>query len=67
MKNKFNLKTSQRHIASSLLQTIYIIDILEEIADGDGKMTAMLNYIRKNVRFSFNETEKCRKLLQGIE
>ena len=56
-------KLSEHHQKASqkLVDTIYLLQIFNDILDGDGKRTTLLNIILKNVTFAFNEIEKCRK------
>lgn len=53
----------QQIAAEKLLDSMYLLQILYEILESEGKFSTLLNVIRKNVKFAFHEIEKCRKLL----
>ncbi len=58
-------KLSKHHqiAAEKLVDTIYLLQILYDILDGEGKTSTLLNVIRKNVKYVFHEIEKCREVL----
>lgn len=59
----FNLIELTTKISRELLDSIYIIDIIYEISDGDGKIGTLLSILKNNITSAFDETEKCRKII----
>ena len=50
-------------IAQKLLNSIYLLDILYDIIDGDAKECTLINEIRRCVKISFDEINECRKVI----
>jgi len=61
MENTKNLVELERDISVKLLETISLLEIFEEIIDGENKAGTLLSIIKKNVTNAFKENEECRK------
>ncbi len=67
MKRDKNLKDLSTKIARELLEAISLIDILEDIIDGDRKSEALVSLIRKNIKTAFYDNEEKRHLISPVE
>ena len=63
MKKYNNLSQRSQQISAKLLKSLYLLGIFEDIIEGEGKLETLLKIIRKNIKFSFNEIENCRKII----
>lgn len=63
MKNKKELNLAQltQDISQKLIDTIYLLEITNEIIEGDGKLGILIKTIKRNIKNSFYEVEKCRQ------
>ena len=62
MKN-IKLTEYQKNIAKELIDMLYLLQILEDILDGEGKASTLVSIIRKKTKFAFDKIEKCRNIL----
>ena len=63
MKKNKSLAKISKNISSKILDSIYLIDVLDDLADGEAKELTILNIIRNNLKTSFNDIEQCRKII----
>ena len=63
MKKIKNLEERSRLISEKLLETIYLLEILEDAYEGEAKEGTIINLASKNINIAFNEIEKCRKMI----
>lgn len=63
MEEPKNLEELTKKISNDLIDTINLLDILEEILEGKRKEDFLVNSIKKNVRNAFNNIESCRQLI----
>lgn len=61
MKNS-KVSKHQQIASEKLVDSIYLLQILYDISDEEGKISTLLNVIRKKVKYAFLEIEKCRKM-----
>ena len=54
-------------ISGKLLDSIYLIEILKELNDGEGKIGTLLETICENINYAFKEIEECRSLISISE
>lgn len=52
----------QKDVSAELLDVIYLLKILEELFDGDGKITTLLKVLINKTQSAFKKNEDCRKL-----
>lgn len=50
-----------KSVADKLLESINLLDILNDIADGEAKQGTILSILKNNIVTSFVEIEECRK------
>ena len=67
MKRKFTLSQANKQIANKLLESMYLLEIFEELIEGDGKLDTLLSAIKQNIKFSFDYIHKCRKIISSIQ
>ncbi len=53
-------------ISRELLNSKYILEILQEIIDGDGKIGTLTVILRKNLLSCFDNIEKCREFIRNL-
>ena len=62
-----NLANLSINIGEKLVETINILEVLDEIIDGDAKIMALLKIVKNNIISSFNDIELCRKMICDFE
>jgi len=62
MKQK-KLEHHYENISSKLLESIYLVDVLEDLADGEGKTGTVLGIIKRDLKSAFYKVESCREVL----
>ncbi len=67
MKKYKNLEDRNRIISEKLLESIYLLEILEETYESQAKEGTLINLAIKNINIAFKETEKCRKMISITE
>lgn len=63
MKKYKNLATRNREISDRILESIYLLDVLELITDGEAKTDVIIKAIKKHLKYGFREIEACRKIV----
>ncbi len=64
MKKFKNLEQRNKFISGKLLDSIHLLEILADLADGRAKEDTILHIVNNNnVRLAFKEIEKCRKMI----
>lgn len=67
MTKERNLARLTSEISHLLLESIYLIEILEDVLDGDGKTSTLLNEISKKTKKAFNNNEDCRQFISNFK
>jgi hypothetical protein len=64
MEEKTNLETLTQKVSDNLLDSIYIVEILEEMfEDCGGKEGFLLSSLKNNIKAAFETTEDCRNII----
>lgn len=63
MEDTKNLKNLTAKISNNLLETISVLDILEEIIDGERKESFLVSSMQERIHNAFSDIEECRKLI----
>ena len=50
-------------ISDKLLNSIYLVEILSDIVDGEAHEATLLEIVRQNLKSAFQEVEECRELI----
>ena len=58
-----NLEQSMKFISDSLLESLTMLDILDELIDYSIKESTIISNIRNNIKNSFEQTELCRGIV----
>ena len=66
MKKQKTLFQMNRQISEKLLEAIYLLDILRDIAEGEAKQDTLILKIKQNIKSSFDQILLCRKILSNI-
>ena len=66
MYNK-NLKNLYEDAYIKLSKTTELIDVLDDIIDGERKAYVILNYIRENVKDVINNLEESKNIIENID
>ena len=61
MKYNNNLKSLTGSVAGNLLDSMYLLDVLSVLIDGEAKMETLRVVIYKKIKSAFENIEKCRK------
>ena len=65
MRNNVNIEKFLKNISKNLLYTLTIIDIIEELIDGERKLYTLNLLIKTKIKNSFNEVEHYRYLIKS--
>ena len=63
MENQLTLAEHGKNISGKLLESIYLLEILDEIIDGEAKSGTVLSIIKKNICSAFTEIEDIRRMI----
>lgn len=63
MEEKKNLETLSENVSDKILESIYLIEILDELYDGCGKEGILLTSLKRNMKSAFEAIEDCRKMI----
>ena len=63
MKKHKNLVTRNREISQCILESMYLLDILEKLIDGEARADVIIRTMRKHLKCGFREIETCRKIV----
>ena len=63
MENQLTLAEHGKNISGKLLESIYLLEILDEIIDGEAKSGTVLSIIKKNINSTFTEIEDFRRMI----
>lgn len=66
-KRQRNLGEISRDISSRLLDTFYILEILDENFDREAKENILIQAAIRKVKKSFEDVERCRKIIAIVE
>lgn len=58
-----NLENLTAKISKDLFETISLLDILEEIIDGERKESFLVSSMQERIYNAFSDIEECRKLI----
>ncbi|MBQ3311434.1 hypothetical protein IJG72_05085 [bacterium] len=67
MENKLNLAELTKDISNRLLETKYLLDIMEDIIDGESKLETLHKQVMKNIISAFHEIEECRQKIYILD
>jgi len=65
-KGKRNLAEINKDISLRLLDSVCILEILEDMFDGERKESFLIDTAKKNLRKAFEDIEKCRKIISIV-
>ena len=60
MDKEQNLAELSRDISDKLINSKFLLEILEEMAMSDAKIGTMISVIKNNITSAFNDIEECR-------
>jgi len=66
MKNSKNLAKLSEDISNELIDSIYLLRILDDLLQSDGQLCVLLKTIKNKTTTAFHKTEKCRKLISNV-
>lgn len=58
-----NLEQLAKEISDKLLDSINLLDILEDVVDGERKEYFLVSTIQNNINQAFNDIETCRQMI----
>ena len=67
MSDDKNLENITKNISDKILDSVYSLEILQYIIDGECKEYFLLSIALKNLNEAFNDVESCRKLISVPE
>lgn len=67
MEESKNLKELTAKVYNDILNTLYLLEILEEIVDGDRKEDFLVLTAKNNIHNTFDNIEHCRKLISTTD
>ena len=62
-----NIIQLNKDISSKLLDSIYLLEILDDLVDGEPKEGTILSMLKQNITSSFQEISDMRKLISDID
>ena len=63
MENDKNIVELNRDISNKLLDSFYLLEILEELSNYDAKEGILLSLVKNNIKSAFDNIEKCRSMI----
>lgn len=57
------LEERNREVSSKLLDSLYLLELLEEMLAENAKMSTVVSIITNNVKSSFDEISECRSMI----
>ena len=67
MRNKKNLAQLSKHISKELIETMHLLDALQELGDRSGKTDTILAIIYNKTKSAFHANEKSRHLISNFD
>ena len=67
MEENLNLAQICTEISGNLLDSINLLEILDNLADGDSKIDTIIDYLQQNITSAFKNIEKCRKIIYILD
>lgn len=61
METEITLTELTKNISRKLLDSKYLLEILQEIIDGESHLATLVSIIENNVNTAFNDISVCRK------
>ena len=62
MKNNKRLTKLHKNISGNLIDSIWLLETLSVLNDGEAKMGTILNIIEKKIKSAFNDISECRRI-----
>lgn len=62
-----NIKERNKETASKLLDSLYLIEALDDILDGKAKECTILNIIKQNIHIALDEINQCQIMISDID
>lgn len=62
-----NILQLNKDISSKLLDSIYLLEILDDLIDGEPKEGTILSVLKQNIISSFQEISDMRRLISDID
>ena len=62
MKNKKeqNIAQLSKNISRKLIESMYFLEIMSDIIEGEGKLDTIIKHLRLNMKSAFSMIEQCR-------
>ncbi|MBO6271934.1 hypothetical protein J6O48_04045 [bacterium] len=67
MEKESNLAELTKYASDKLLESVYLIDALEELTDIDPKCGTIISIIKNNINFAFDNIEQCRNKIYILD
>ena len=67
MERELTLAELTKDISGNLADSINLLNILEELADGEAKSDTLISIIKKNITSSFRNIETCRQKIYILD
>ena len=67
MEESSNLAQICAEISKNLLDSKNLLEILNDLADGDSKIDTIADYLQQNITSAFINIEKCRKIIYILD
>ena len=58
-----NIVELNRDISNKLIDSFYLLEILEELSNYDAKEGILLSLVKNNIKSAFDNIEKCRSMI----
>lgn len=63
MKKQRSISELNKEISGYLLDSINLLEILENITDGEAREDVLIGLIKRKIKSAFFDIEKCRKIV----
>ena len=66
-KKRRSVEEINREISRKLLDSFHILEILEDITEGEAKEDLLIRAVKDNVWKSFKDVERCRTMISVVD
>ncbi len=66
MENRTELAYKSQNISGKLLKSIYLLEVLEDLSEGEAKEGTLINILQEDIKSAFKDVENCRKIIETL-
>ena len=66
MEDRTELAYKSQNISDKLLKSIYLLEVLEDLSEGEAKEGTLINILQEDIKSAFKEVENYRKIIETL-